>query len=88
MTATSTIRFSDLSRQKRFSTDLEDDLTPNHTVDQAIDLFLESVGIPDNDLPWTAFSRGVRLDKRTRLGDLTEDFTEWTVLPTVSAGAD
>jgi hypothetical protein len=82
-----TIRFSDLSQQKRFTTDLQEDLTPRHSVEQAIDFFLGRTGIPDNDLPWTAFSRGVRLDKKAVLEDLSDQDTEWTVLPHVSAGA-
>ena len=86
MITTSRIRFSDLSQQKRFSTDLTDELTVDHNVDQAIEHFLEQIGVPENDLPWSAYSRGVRLDKRTLLGDLPEQDAEWTVLPTVSAG--
>jgi len=86
MITTSRIQFSDLSQQKRFSTDLTDDLTVDHNVDQAIEHFLEQIGVPENDLPWSAYSRGVRLDKRTRLRDLPEQDGEWTVLPTVSAG--
>jgi len=86
MTTTSMIRFSDLSQQKRFSTDLAADLTVDHNVDQAIVHFLEQIGVPENDLPWSAYSRGVRLDKRTQLRDLPEQDGEWPVLPTVSAG--
>ena len=86
MIANSKIRFSDLTRQKRFTTDLSRDLTTRHNVDQAIGHFLERAGIPDNELPWAAFSRGVRLDKRVLLADLPEQDHEWTVLPTVSAG--
>lgn len=86
MIASTKIRFSDLSQQKRFSTDLAGDLTLDHDVDQAIEHFLGQSGIPGNDLPWSAFSRGVRLDKRTILRDLPEADADWTVLPTVSAG--
>ena len=86
MIANSKIRFSDLSQQKRFMTDLTKDLTTRHNVDQAIGFFLDRAGIPDNDLPWAAFSRGIRLDKRTLLADLPDQDDEWTVLPTVSAG--
>lgn len=87
MIATSRIRFSDLSQQKHFSTDLTDDLTLDHNVDQAIEHFLDQIGVPENDLPWSAYSRGVRLDKRARLRDVPEEDTDWTVLPQVSAGA-
>ncbi len=87
MITTSRIQFSDLSQQKRFSTDLTDDLTVDHNVDQAIEHFLDQIGVPENDLPWSAYSRGVRLDKRTRLRDLSEEDADWTVLPMVSAGS-
>jgi hypothetical protein len=87
MTTTSRIHFSDLSQQKRFSTDLTGDLTVDHDVEHAIGHFLDATGIQGNDLDWSAFSRGVRLDKRMRLGDLPFEDSEWTVLPTVSAGA-
>jgi hypothetical protein len=86
MMTTSRIQFSDLSQQKRFSTELNEDLSIDHNVDQAIEHFLEQIGVQENDLPWSAYSRGVRLDKRTRLRDLPEADAEWTVLPTVSAG--
>ena len=87
MIATSKINFSDLSKQKRLSTDLTGDLTVEHDVEHAIEHFLDMSGIHGHDLDWSAFSRGVRLDKRTRLADLPEADGEWTVLPTVSAGA-
>jgi len=86
MTTTSMIRFSDLSQQKRFSTDLTDELSVDHNVSQAIDHFLNEIGVPENDLKWSAYSRGVRLDKRTQLRDLPEEDADWTVLPMVSAG--
>ena len=87
MTATSTIEFTDLSQQKRLTTELDEDLTVNHNVDQAIQFFLEQSGIPDNGLQWGAFSRGVRLGNGTALADLDELDRTWTVVPTVSAGA-
>ena len=87
MITTSRIRFSDLSQQKRFSTDLTNDLTVDHNVDQAIEHFLEQIGVPENDLSWSAYSRGVRLDKRLQLRDLPEEDGDWTVLPMVSAGS-
>ena len=63
MIPTSVIQMSDLSRQKRFRAELPEDLTPDHTVDQAVELYLDRMGIPDHGLPWSAFSRGVRLDR-------------------------
>ena len=86
MIATTKLRMTDLSHQKRFDTDLGDELTPQHTVDQAIELFIEQTGIPSHGLRWTAFSRGVRLDKKSALADLPESDASWTVMPEVSAG--
>ncbi len=86
MTTATRIQFSDLSQQKRFSTNLTDELTVDHNVEQAIAHFLEQIGVPENDLPWSAYARGVKLDKRTQLRDLSEKDADWTVLPTVTAG--
>ncbi len=86
MIATNELVMSDLSRQKRFRTRLDDDLTPDHTVDHAVGLYLDRMGIPDNSLPWNAFSRGVRLDRKLRLADLSELDDRWVVVPEVSAG--
>jgi len=83
---TGQISMTDIGRQKRFETELGGRLTPNHTVQQAIEQYLESMKIRDNGLRWTAFSRGVRLDSKRRLSDLEETDAEWTVLPEVSAG--
>ncbi len=87
MLPSTTIRFTDISQQKTLSTDLRDGLTPRHSVAQAIDYYLGETGIPDNDLPWDAFSRGVKLNRTAVLEDLSDADTEWTVLPHVSAGA-
>lgn len=87
MTPTSTLRFTDLSEDHPVRVDLGDDLTVDHDVDQAIELYLDRSGIPRNDLEWSAYSRGVRLDKRSRLAELTDQDTDWMVVPTVSAGS-
>jgi hypothetical protein len=87
MIASSVLSLSDLTRQKRFSTDLSDDMTPRHTVGQAVEHYLDRMAIPDNGLRWTAFSRGRRLDSKSLLEQLPENDTQWTVLPEVSAGA-
>ena len=87
MNATTRLNMSDLSRQKTFDTDLSDQLQPGHTVDQAIDFYLESVGVSPNGLRWTAYSRGVRLDGKMRLEELPSADVRWTVMPEVSAGA-
>jgi len=81
------LKMADLSRQKRFQTDLQGELTPQHTVDQAIQHYLGRMNIPDNGLRWTAFSRGVRLDNKAPLADIPENDVEWTVMPEVSAGS-
>ena len=86
MIASNQLVLSDLSRQKRFQTRLDDDLTPDHTVHHAVEMYLDRMGIPDNSLPWNAFSRGVRLDRRLLLADLPEADDRWTVVPEVSAG--
>lgn len=87
MTTTATLRVTDLSQSRSCTMDLGEELTPEHDVDMAIDLFLDRLGIPREDLEFSAYSRGVRLDKHARLADLPDEDTEWTVVPTVSAGA-
>jgi hypothetical protein len=87
MTGTATLELSDLSQSRQLRVELGDDVTVDHDVDQVIEHFLEQSGLPRNDLEWSAYSRGVRLDKRARLGDLTDEDVSWTVLPTVTAGA-
>jgi len=86
MIATTRIEMSDLSQQKRMNTDLSDELTPQHTVEQAVEHYLSRSGIHDNGLRWNVYSRGVRLDKKSRLSDLPEADTRWTVMPEVAAG--
>ena len=86
--AVRSIAMSDLSRQKRFRAELgSDGLTRRHTVGQAVDHYLDRMGIRDNGLRWTAFSRGVKLDSKRSLADVPEADSEWTVLPEVSAGS-
>lgn len=86
MITTDRLFMTDLSRQKRFETDLAEDVTPQHTVGQALEVYLDRMGIPENDLRWMAFSRGRRLDSKNRLADLPEEDARWTVVPEVSAG--
>jgi hypothetical protein len=77
----------DLAGFKRIETFLNNGLTPNHTVGQAIEYFLEKAQIRKNNLDFMAFSRGVRLDNKSRIEELAEqDTQEWTVMPEVSAG--
>ena len=86
MVATSKLVMSDLSRQLRLDTELGDELSPQHTVGQAVDHFRSRMRIPDHGASWTAFSRGVRLDAKTLLSDVPEVDASWTVMPQVSAG--
>jgi hypothetical protein len=80
------ITMTDLGGFKRFQATLDAELTPRHTVAQAVDHYLTQMRIPKNGLDFMAFSRGVRLDGNTVLGDLPEQDTEWTVMPEVAAG--
>lgn len=86
MIATKKLVLADLSRQKRVTARLDEDLTPENTVEHALELYRERLGLPDNGRPWSAFSRGLRLDRNTRLADLPEEDDRWTVMPEVSAG--
>ena len=85
--AARSITMSDLSRQKRFQTELDvDGLSRRHTVGQAVEHYLDRMNIRNNGLRWMAFSRGVKLDSKTALSDIPETDNEWTVMPEVSAG--
>ena len=88
MVAFTRFAMSDLARQKRVEVDLEDEtLTRAHSVSQAVEYYRDRMQIRDGGgLRWTAFSRGVMLDGKARLGDLDQTDTEWTVMPEVSAG--
>lgn len=88
MVALTRVSMADISRQKRYEAELgTEGLTPQHTIGQAVEHYLEWTGIRDNGLRWTAFSRGVKLDNKQRLGELAETDGQWTVMPEVSAGA-
>ncbi len=86
MTATSEIQMTGLGGEKLYTTDLGQDLTPQHTVGQAVEHYLDEMEIPENGLRWTVLSRGVRLDMKQRMEQLTGTDTRWTVLPEISAG--
>ena len=87
MVAATRLRMTDISRQKRYDTQLDGDLTPRHTVGQAVDVYLNRMRIPSDGLRWSAFSRGVKLDNKQTLDELTDTDSEWSILPEVSAGA-
>lgn len=86
MVALSRFSMSDLAGQKRVDVDLtaDGDLSPTHTVSQAVDVFKRRMEISDGGVRWSAFARGVMLDGKSRLGDLPEP--EVTVMPEVAAG--
>ena len=88
--AATRIRMADISGQRRFEFNLRGDspLTPDHSVSQALDHYLETSQIPANGLRWNAFSRGMRLDNKSLLKELPAADTEWTVMPEVSAGSE
>ncbi len=86
MNATATLELTNLSRSKRLRAKLSEDITPQHTVRQTVEHFLGSVGIRDDGQTWNAFSRGVRLDSKSRLTDIPEDDTAWMIIPEVTAG--
>ena len=80
---------TDLSRSKRVEVPIGGDgaeLTPSHRVEHAIDHYLDKNQIRDRSLRWTAFSRGIMLDSKTKLSELESTDTEWTVMPEVAAG--
>ncbi len=80
------LTLSDISGQKRLDIKLNGEISLTHTVGQVIDHFLDSKRIPRNRLRWSAFSRGVLLDNKKALGDLSEIDAQWRVVPEVSAG--
>lgn len=87
MVSSSVLEMTDIGRRKRFSTDLEGELTPGHNVEQAVDHYLSQVGLPRKGHRWVAVSRGLRLDKRQQLADLPEVDNLWKVLPESTAGS-
>jgi hypothetical protein len=88
MVAATKLSMADISRQKRYEAELSSNgLTRKNTVGQAVEHYLNRVGIRDNGLRWTAFSREVKLDHKHALDEITDAENEWTVMPEVSAGA-
>ena len=89
MVALSRITMSDISQQNRFQVGLDGELTPRHTVGQAIEHYLDRMGIRNADLRWSAFARGVKLDNKSELSEIPDQEEEntWTVMPEVSAGS-
>jgi hypothetical protein len=86
MTVLTIIKMFDLARQRHFETDLSGDLTPQHTVDQALDRYFDATGTARNGERWHIASRGRGLDLKSRLSELEEVDNEWLVIPEVSAG--
>jgi hypothetical protein len=88
MVAMNRLFMADLARQKRVEVDLNHsaDLTRDHSVGQAVEHYLRATRIQDQGLRWAAFSRGIMLDSKSPLRELTPEDEEWTVMPEVSAG--
>jgi hypothetical protein len=86
MLPTSKLKLSDLSQQRRVTFDLGTDLRPEHSVAQAVELFLHRARVPDPGAPWNVFSRGRLVDQSTLLADLDEEDTTLAVVPEVTAG--
>ena len=87
MVAATRIKMTDLSRQKKHEVQVgEDGISPSHTVGQAIDHFRDRLGIRENGFRFSAFSRGVKLDSKQTLGEVPDTYTDWTVMPEVTAG--
>lgn len=89
MVALRRFEMADLARQKRLDVDLEatNELTPGHTVGQAVGHYLNRMQIPDHGLNWIVCSRGVAIDNKLTLGDLAPQDDQLTVMPEVAAGA-
>jgi hypothetical protein len=87
MCSTSVIKLCDLSRRRKFETNLSGELSPMHTVEQALERYFEATDTPPNGGRWHVSSRGVGLDLKSRLSELAEEDNEWMVIPEVSAGA-
>jgi len=86
MVTATRLRLSDISRQNRYQIPLDDEITPRHTVGQATEHYVQRMRIPGDGLRWGAFSRGVKLDNKATLDQLSEEDAEWMVMPEVSAG--
>ncbi len=85
--ANRSITMFDLSRQKRLDARLDrGELSGRHTVGQAVEHYLDRMGAQAGSRRWTAFSRGVKLDNKCLIDDVSATDTEWTVMPEVSAG--
>lgn len=88
MVTATKLRMHDLPRQKQVEVELSEtgELTPSHTVGAAVDYFKNRLNARDSTVRYTAFSRGVTLDHKQRLSDVPVADSEWTIVPSVSAG--
>lgn len=86
MVSATRLKMSDVSKQKRFETELNGRLTPRHTVGQAVEHYRQHMHLVGDETRFSAFSRGVKLDSKTPLEDLPEEDTDWLVMPEVAAG--
>jgi len=86
-----TLTMTDLSGQRRVNAACGEgaELTPQHSVKQVLEYYLEQTQVEQQQregLQWSAYSRGVRLDHKQRIGELPTEDTEWMIMPNVSAG--
>jgi hypothetical protein len=86
------INMSDVSRQRRMTLDLDSDrrITPRDTVSRALERYVDEMVDPQEfhgqEANWWAYSRGVKLDAKTRLSDLDPQDDTWLVMPETTAG--
>ncbi|MGD0898932.1 MAG: hypothetical protein ABR915_13925 [Thermoguttaceae bacterium] len=85
------VTMMDVSRQRRMSLDLNQDrrITPRDTVSRALEHYVREMIDPaefHHDSNWWAYSRGVKLDTKSRLEDLDPKDDTWLVMPETTAG--
>jgi hypothetical protein len=85
------VTMMDVSRQRRMSLDLNEDrrITPRDTVSRALEHYVHEMIDPaefHHDGNWWAYSRGVKLDTKSRLEDLDPKDDTWLVMPETTAG--
>ena len=86
------IKMSDVSRQRRMTLDVNTDrrITPRDTVSRVLERYVDEMVDPQEfhgqEANWLAYSRGVKLDTKTRLSDLDPQDDTWLVMPETTAG--
>ncbi len=85
------VTMTDVSRQRRMSLDFNEDrrITPRDTVGRALEHYVREMIDPaafHHDGNWWAYSRGVKLDTKSRIEDLDPQDDTWLVMPETTAG--